>query len=185
MILQHGFNATSVDDICARAGVTKGSYFHYFKSKEDIAIAAIDAWIGLWRGILQEASLERIEDPLDRVNALFDTMERSYTVCPGGSGCILGSIGQELSRENDRIREAIHRNFGEWVAATGALLSDAQLQYGGDFDPIEVAWWMQSFVQGTLLIAKSHPDPEFISNNLKHCRRYVNGLFNNKEIRRK
>jgi TetR/AcrR family transcriptional repressor of nem operon len=179
LILKQGYNATSVDEICAAAGVTKGTYFHYFKSKEDMGLAAIEAWMAGWKSIVDQANLEAIPDPLDRVWALLGTMETAYSAFPGGSGCVLGSVAQELSRTSDRVREKGHETFGSWVEITSKLLSDAKAAHTPkvDFDPDQVAWWLQSFVQGTLLIAKSHPDQNFISQNISHCRAYIEFLF--------
>lgn len=59
------------------------------------------------------------------------------------------------------------------------LLSDAKVAYPPrvNFDPEELAWWLHSFVQGTLLIARSKQEPKFIIANIRHCRAYLDHLF--------
>lgn len=179
LVLKQGYSATTVDQICAEAGVTKGSFFHYFSSKEDICFAAMNTWSGYWRGILDEAKFEELEDPLDRVYRLLDTMQAAYLNSPGGVGCVVGTVAQELSSPNDKFRDVCLGHFQDWVTFAAGLLRDAKAARPPkvDFDPEELAWWLHSFVQGTLLIARSKQEPEFIVANIRHCRAYIEHLF--------
>lgn len=179
LVLKQGYSATTVDQICSEAGVTKGSFFHYFSSKEDICFAAMDAWSGHWRAILAEANFDELEDPLDRVHRLLDTMQAAYLNCPGGVGCVVGTVAQELSSPSDKFRHACRAHFQEWVTFAAGLLRDAKAAHTPkiDFDPEELAWWLHTFVQGTLLIARSKQEPEFIIANIRHCRAYIDALF--------
>ena len=67
-----GYTATTVDDICQAAGVTKGAFFHHFKSKEDLAVAAARHWGALTSGLFASALYRALQDPLDRVLAYVD-----------------------------------------------------------------------------------------------------------------
>src|SRR5271154_348217 len=62
-----GFNATTVDEICSAAGVTKGGFFHYFKSKEEIAKSAVTRFSEGKAKDFQDAPFRKLADPLDRV----------------------------------------------------------------------------------------------------------------------
>ncbi len=179
LMVMQGYAGTSVEDICSAAGVTKGSFFHYFANKEEIAKAAMDAWACGWHEIVDAAHLEQIEDPLDRVFGLFEVMSAAYLSSPVGKGCMIGTVAQELARHNEPLREIFAGHFKDWVDRTARLLDEAKAAHPPaiDFDSVEVAWWLQSFVQGTLLIAKSRTDDEFILANIRHCRAYVAGLF--------
>lgn len=178
LMLRQGYAGTSVDEICAAAGVTKGSFFHYFSSKEDICIAAMDAWAGGWTCILEDAKFDQIPDPFDRVQKLFQIMEHAYLTQPE-PGCLVGTVAQELSLPNEKFRVACEAHLEVWKVATTKLLADAKAAHPPktDFDPEEVAWWLCSYVQGTLLIAKTRPDRAIVTSNIRHCRAYVNGLF--------
>jgi TetR/AcrR family transcriptional regulator, transcriptional repressor for nem operon len=179
LMLRHGYSDTSVDQICADAGVTKGSFFHYFASKEQICLAAMDEWSAHWRDILASAKFEELADPLDRVHRLLDVMEQAYIQCGTDVGCMVGTVAQEMSLANAELRKVFVSHFQAWVDETTKILADAKAAYPPrtDFDPAELAWWLQSFVQGTLLIAKSRQDPGFIRANIRHCRAYVDSLF--------
>lgn len=179
LMIAQGYAGTSVDEICATAGVTKGSFFHYFASKEDIAKAAMTAWAEGWHRILKEAEFETLADPLDRVHRLFDTMARAYIESPVGAGCMIGTVAQELARGSEPLRQIFFDHFQDWVDTSARIFEDAKRSHPPkiDFDSVELAWWLQSFVQGTLLIAKTRTDEDFIIGNIRHCRTYVDTLF--------
>ena len=72
LIRAKGYAATSVDELCARAGVTKGAFFHHFKSKNELAVAAADHWSAMTGALFAAAPYHRHADPLDRVLGYLD-----------------------------------------------------------------------------------------------------------------
>ena len=67
-----GYEATSVDDLCRAAGVTKGAFFHHFKSKEELAVAAAAHWSAVTGALFAAAPYHAYEDPLDQLIAYID-----------------------------------------------------------------------------------------------------------------
>jgi TetR/AcrR family transcriptional repressor of nem operon len=179
LILRHGYSATTVDHICQEAGVTKGSFFHYFANKEEVGHAAMDVWMHGWRAIVETARLEEVEDPLDRVERLFDTMACAYSSTEIDAGCVVGTIAQEQALPHEGFRLHAEETFSRWVEHVAGLLADAKEAHPPkvDFDPVEIGWWLQSFVQGSMIMAKARGDRAVIMSNLRHCRAYVTGLF--------
>ncbi len=177
-MIRQGYAGTSVDQICAEAGVTKGGFFHYFPNKEQACRAAMEVWSDNWEALLETSKLDQILDPLDRLLTLFDVMEASYPAAPG---CLVGTISQELSHPNEPIRDACQSHFDRWVDRVEKLIADAKAAYPPaiDFDPRDAAWFLCTVVQGTMLILKSHRDPQFIVSNVWHMRAYVESLFLN------
>jgi TetR/AcrR family transcriptional regulator, transcriptional repressor for nem operon len=181
LMLRQGFAATTVGQICAEAGVTKGSFFHYFASKEEICRAAMDAWAGGWRDILTAAGLDRIADPLARLERLFDVMEETYLRPEVPPGCLIGTVAQEVGASNPDLGAPCAAHFAVWTDGVRALLAEAKAAHPPriSFDPDSVADLMLGIVQGTLLVAKTRQDRAIIVNNVRHCRNYVLGLFQN------
>src|SRR4249919_4330325 len=76
VIRAKGYSASTVDDVCARAGVTKGSFFHHFKSKDELALAAVQHFSAMAQGLFATAPYHQHADPLDRLLAYVRSEER-------------------------------------------------------------------------------------------------------------
>ena len=91
LMLAKGFPATTVEEICETAGLTKGSFFHYFESKDDLGTAVLDRYAGRGLGALETAPFRRQRDPLKRIIASIDywidLLNDPSTEC----GCLLGN----------------------------------------------------------------------------------------------
>src|SRR2546425_5494492 len=98
-LMRHrGFNATTVDDVCAAAGVTKGGFFHYFKSKDNLAAAAVTRFHELKAKQFADAPFRNLADPLERVFGRLDFAKESSGGNKGlTKGCLIGMFAQELS----------------------------------------------------------------------------------------
>ncbi len=72
IIRKKGYAATSVDELCTSAGVTKGAFFHHFPSKDSLAVAAVNQWTDDATEFFATAPYRRFDDPLDRVLGYLD-----------------------------------------------------------------------------------------------------------------
>src|SRR3546814_9702969 len=105
-VRRQGYSATTVDQICAAAGVTKGAFFHHFASKEELAVAAAEGWTDRARPMFEMPPHVKLDDPLDRLLghidfrlAMLDGPTEDYT-------CFVGTMVQEAYATSDRIRAA-------------------------------------------------------------------------------
>ena len=179
LMLKRGFNATTVDEICAEAGVTKGAFFHHFKDKEDIALAALKSWAEMGLSMYAEA-FKQPGEPLEEIHRIFEIMEdvtRKFDPCV----CMVGMMTQEMSGENPAFRKACVRELESLTEMFRSRLQAAKekLKPVMDFDSDQVAWGLTSLWQGSMLVAKSRQSQEMIRNNLKLARNYVDSLFAN------
>src|SRR6516225_3123116 len=91
LMLAKGYTATSVDEICEAAGLTKGSFFHYFEGKEHLGRLVAERFYASWQQLSRAAPFRRKKDPLDRVFGQVDffiAMSRR----PAWKGCLLGTF---------------------------------------------------------------------------------------------
>ena len=179
LMLRQGFAATSVDQICAEAKLTKGSFFHHFESKEAIGKAAVEWWGDFGTSLYAEAWKDAGLDPLEQLHRMLDIMsgftKRPDQVCT----CMVGMMSQELAQTHPDMRAECARQLDIWTRNVAKMLNRAKKQHPPetDFDATEIAWFLNSLWQGSMLIGKTRQRPEMIRRNLKLARRMVDSLF--------
>lgn len=179
LVLQRGFTGTGVDQICAAAGVTKGAFFHHFKSKDEIGQAALADWAAFGMALYAQAKAEPARYPLDHVHRFFDIMIGFLRHSESPVTCVVGMMSQELALANPALRDVCAQYLGDWTEFARQLLDEAKAVQPPvvDFDSEEVAWFLNSLWQGSMLIAKTRQDPRIAICNLERARAHVDSLF--------
>lgn len=175
-----GYNATTVDDICETAGVTKGAFFHYFESKSDIAKAAVERFRDGKSEEFEAATFRKLADPLARVYGRLDFIKESVG---GGKrltkGCLIGMLAQELSFTNPELRSVCQEAFLKVAREFETDLAEARAIYlpTANFDPKSLALLYVSIFQGSTLMAKAAENNAVLLNNIEQFRAYLDLLF--------
>jgi len=180
-----GFNATTLDDICTAAGVTKGGFFHYFKSKDAIAKAALARFGDEREREFKNAPFRKLADPLDRVFGRLDFAKDSASGTGRlTKGCLIGMLAQEMSYTNPDLRQACQDEFARIAGDFEADLAEAKGVYApeGAFDPKGVAMLYVSMVQGSLMLAKASESNRVMVENIERFRAYLGTLFGAKVV---
>jgi len=179
LMLQQGYTATTVDQICAKAGVTKGGFFHYFKNKEEIARAALDFFSCCQSESFASFGLEKIDVPIKRLHLLFDGLEKTCASSETPDACLVGMMAQELAESNDAVRCCCEGHFNDFADMITSLLKAAKKASpdAAKFDPKSVAWMTLSLMQGSMLVGKTRQDRKLILQNIKHARSYIDSLL--------
>ena len=179
LMRDRGFNATTVEDICSTAGVTKGGFFHYFKSKEDIAKASLLRFRERKSLDFQDAPFRKFADPLDRVFGRLDFAIESAGGAHLTKGCLIGMFAQELSFTHPELRSVCQNSFSRIAEDFEKDLAAAKAIYAprAEFEPKDVATLYVSIVQGSLLLAKASESNAVLRQNIEQFRRYLQSLF--------
>ena len=178
LMLAKGFAATTVDEICGRAKLTKGSFFHYFESKDALGQALLRRFCET--GDQLHRSLCGSErDPLKRVYRYIDEMIRLSRGPVMGKGCLLGTFAQELCDSSPAIRQQCAQGFEGWAAQFGEELRRAKTRYApkASFDPKELAEHLIAIMEGSLILGKARNDSMATARHLHHYKRYLRALF--------
>ncbi len=165
LILSKGYAATSVDMICARAKTSKGAFFHYFKKKEDVAIALLNR---PYASPLDVKYLMSIKDPVERV---FHKMDMALEFVSDPNSCISGQIANELSDTHPEIRKLAVRFFDMVIDGFAEALTEAKAQHGGTFDPRSVAELYMAAIHGCFVLTKVRKKPSI--QGLIEFRKYL------------
>ena len=174
-IRAQGYAATSVDDICAAAGVSKGSFFHYFDSKEKLGIAAAEQFGAMAAGLFATAPYAALSDPRAR---LLGYVDFRIALLQGDSAqytCLLGTTVQEIHLSHPLIRAACEAQLADHVAMLARDIDAARPLYAPDADwtAESVGVFMQAVLQGAFIFAKARQSPQAVINSLAHLRRYL------------
>lgn len=177
LIRHRGFAATSVDEFCRAAGVTKGAFFHHFRSKEDLGVAAA-AHFACLADAMFSADWTRIADPAERVLG-YVASRRSMIEGPFEEfTCLLGTMAQEVHATSPAIRAACGEGITGHALRLLPDIRDALVAAGRGADLAEsLALHIQSTLQGGFVLAKATGDPEAARRSLDHLTRYLEFLF--------
>ncbi len=179
LIQMKGYAATTVDDICHRAGVTKGSFFHHFKTKDQLAVAAAAHWSAAIAAALAAAQHRRARDPLERLLGWVDFQLGLLSAEPPGYACLLGMLSQETYATHPEIRAACDQEFTSQVAALMLDIDAAKQRYtpAASWSAESIGYFMQALLQGSFVFAKAKSSTEIARANLALLRDYLQALF--------
>ncbi|OAI52008.1 hypothetical protein AYO44_16810 [Planctomycetaceae bacterium SCGC AG-212-F19] len=174
-----GFTATSVDDVCDEARLTKGSFFHYFESKEHLGMEVAERFFAAKKEMFQTASFRRKKDPLDRVFGYVDFLVEMAHHPDAGKGCLLGTFVQELADSHPKIRDVCAACFAEQCADLRRDIEAAKAAYAtrGRWSPQSLAEHLVAILQGSLILAKAKQDPKVLADSLHHFKEYLKCVF--------
>jgi TetR/AcrR family transcriptional repressor of nem operon len=175
-----GYAATTVDDICRQAGVTKGSFFHHFKTKDELALAAVDYWEALTGEFFATAPYQSLTDPLDRLLGYVEFRGAILTGELADYTCLLGTLVQETYASHPQLRMACERGMASHIGALLVDIDAAKQRYapGALWTAASVGYFIQSVLQGAFIFAKARQNASTVRDSLEHLRRYLNFVFN-------
>ncbi len=179
VIRTSGFAATTVDDLCKAAGVTKGAFFHHFESKEALGVAAAAFWAETTSAFFAAAPYHDHADPLDRV---LGYIEFRKTIIDGDLAaftCLVGTMAQEVYASHPAIRDACAASIFGHAATIEPDIAAAMAAHGlaADWTAASLAVHTQAVLQGAFILAKATGDAEVARESVDHLARYVRLLF--------
>ena len=178
-IREKGYSATTVDDICGAAGVTKGAFFHHFKSKEDLGVAAATQFSDMAEQLFGSAPYHQLSDPLDRLLGYIDFRAAILTGPIAQFTCLLGTMVQEAYDSHPAIRQACETYIVRHAARVEQDIAAAKALYAPDaaWSAESLGLYTQAVLQGSFILAKAKGGPEVARDCVAHLRRYILQLF--------
>ena len=178
LVRHQGFAATSVDDLCAAAGVTKGAFFHHFPSKEALGVALVEDWTAMTGAMFAAHPYNALPDPLGRVFAYLDLRRAILGQPIPEFSCVAGTVVQEVHESSALIRQTAWESISSGFDHVRAHLADALAAHpvpGVTADGL--AHQFQVAVQGGIILAKASGDAGLAREAFDHLERYLRLLF--------
>ncbi|QBD78561.1 TetR/AcrR family transcriptional regulator [Ktedonosporobacter rubrisoli] len=169
LIRSHSYGSVSVDELCSEAGVTKSSFYHFFASKRDLTLAALDYF---WQSFQEICLLPAFaaEIPPERriphhFDLIFEAQHRKWIECGHVLGCFGGNMAVEMSTQDEIIRARVASICDKWSTYFEQALREAIAQGAlpDTLDPTATAQAILAYIEGVLLLAKSYNSPEVIA----------------------
>lgn len=179
LIRTNGYNATTVDELCTEAGVTKGAFFHHFKSKDDLGTAAARHWTDTTVPFFEGAPYHMPEKALDRVLAYIDFRKSIIRGELAEFTCLAGTLAQEVHTSHPAIAHAAGDAITRHAATLVGDIQQAMNESGRTFSysAESLALHTQAVLQGGFILAKSTGDAVLAEETIAHLRRYVELTF--------
>jgi len=166
IVLSRGFTATGVEAILKQANVPKGSFYNFFSSKEEFALALIDRFVAERQEVFSPIFRNDSLPPLRRIRKSFETLITIFESDDCSKGCLLGNLGQEMSDQSENLRQRLEQSLQMWVRELATLLVEAQEEktIPADMDAEMLAENLISSFQGALLRSKVKKSSEPLNN---------------------
>ena len=177
-MLGGGYEGASIDRICRQAGVSKGGFFHYFRSKEELALAVLEHHLQRSAAAFAGAPFLEQPEPLQRLLGYADF---TATLCqdPVRDGCMVGLLSQEVSGTHPVIRQACAAAFDQWAGQLELMLEQAIRLHAphAGLDARSLAEHFIAVFEGALILARARHSAAPVRDGLEHYRRYLTALL--------
>ena len=183
LILQQGFGGTSIDQVLAKAGITKGGFFYHFKNKQDLALALINRY-AVFEDNLVTNALHRAEklshDPLQQllifIGLFIEQMDELKDPYPG---CLFAIYTYEAKLFSQEIQDVVTGSILMWRERVGDKIKQAKKLYDTKIplDDDDLADQLLNIFEGAFVLSKSLEDPKIVVSALIHYRNYLELVF--------
>lgn len=164
LMLERGYDGTTVDEICDHAGASKGSFYHFFGSKEELGLAALESFYETGSRRFLGGPFNQEKDPTARLlGFLRQTEARSAEFW--GQGCLLGTFAVDLAASRPLVRQRVAEQFDALTARLAELFRPV---VGGRAKDLAAGYL--AAIEGGVVLARAFNDPSRIRATLKTFR---------------
>jgi TetR/AcrR family transcriptional repressor of nem operon len=183
VIRTKGYEAATVEDLCEAAGLSKGSFFHHFESKEALGLEAAAHFAAMAESLFAAAPFQDQDDPLERLLGYVDFRAEIIAGEIPDFTCLLGTIVQECYDTRPALRDACDRHIRAHAGSVAADIREAKARYApaAPWTPESLALHTQAVLQGAFILAKAGQDPAIARESVRHLKRYLETEFGRRE----
>jgi TetR/AcrR family transcriptional repressor of nem operon len=167
-----GYAATGIAEILARAKANSGSFYHFFKTKEQLLLAVLEFYIQSLDLVVVQPVFTQIEDPLERVFGILEFYRRNLLATGCSYGCPIGRLALEIPEEQFRVHKRLADNFDGWTAAVEKCLADAGERLPEGTNLKTLSQFVLTVMEGGVMQARAHRAIGPFDASVEHLREY-------------
>jgi TetR/AcrR family transcriptional repressor of nem operon len=170
-----GFHHTGLQEILEAAGVPKGSFYNYFKGKEDFGLQVIDYFVNFFTSMVKQVVEDHALTPLEKINSILEWFKEFFKSKDYAYGCPIGNLAQEMGDLSPAFREKLKSAIKIMVDLYSVVLAEAQKagEISQSLDVKEAAYFLVSSWHGALIHMKAVKGPEPLENHKRFIFNHV------------
>jgi TetR/AcrR family transcriptional repressor of nem operon len=172
-----GYSATGMADILKKANANSGSFYFFFKSKEELLDAVLDWYLANLEPILIKPLYERTNDPIERIFLLLDDYRQKILTTDFAFTCPIGRLALEIDPTKRNIHAKIAANFNGWTAAVRKCLDDAADRFPASADREQLAQLVLTVMEGGVMQSRAQRAIQPFDASVAQLRTYFNTLL--------
>jgi len=169
---RQGYAGTGIAQILERSKANAGSFYYFFKTKEELLLAVLELYVQSLQPIVVQPVLSQIQDPLERVFGILDFYRRNLLATGCTYGCPIGRLALEIPEEQTRIHKRLADNFDGWTAAVEKCLLDANVRLPADTNLKTLSQFVLTVMEGGVMQSRAHRTIEPFDASVQHLREY-------------
>jgi AcrR family transcriptional regulator len=170
---ERGYAATSLHDILHAAKAQSGSFYHFFRGKEDLLHAVLSLYVESLHPVIIDPARRAGTDGVTRVLAVLEGYRRSLLVSDCTYGCPIGRLALEIDPANDVAMDLIAKNFAGWTGAIETLFQQERDRFRADTDFAGLAQFVLTVMEGGVMQARARRDIGPFDASVAHLRQYL------------
>jgi len=167
-----GYAATGIAEILERAEAKAGSFYYFFKTKEELLLAVLEHYIQSLGPVVVQPVLTQYQDPIERVFGILDFYRRNLLATGCTYGCPIGRLALEISEEQFRVHKRLADNFDGWTAAVEKCLEDARDRFPEGANLKTLSKFVLTVMEGGVMQSRAHREIAPFDASVEHLRDY-------------
>jgi TetR/AcrR family transcriptional regulator, transcriptional repressor for nem operon len=167
-----GYAATGIAEILERAKANAGSFYHFFKTKEELLLAVLEFYIRSLEPVVVQPVFEQTTDPIERVFGILGFYRGNLVATGCSYGCPIGRLALEIPEEQFKVHKRLADNFDGWTAAVEKCLNDAADRLPKGTNTKSLSKFVLTVMEGGVMQARAHRAIEPFDASVGHLREY-------------
>lgn len=171
-----GYTATAIADILKRSKSQAGSFYHFFKTKEELLLAVLQLYLENLQPIVVQPVAERLQDPIERVFGILEFYRGNLLSTGCTYGCPIGRLALEIPEEQFRVHKRLADNFDGWTSAVESFLKDARERLPAGTNLQTLSKFILTVMEGGVMQARAQRQIAPFDASVEHLRAYFQML---------